>query len=174
MAKQQICGVYKITNKQNGKFYIGSSKDVYHRWYEHKYDLKNHNHCNQYLQNAWDKYGENSFDFEVLEECAPKVQFEREQYYLNTLNPFEENGYNLVRRISNQLFSQNYKKSICEYCGEEFFTFSHLAKVCDDCKSKRATESWNESKFKAEEKEWFEEMISDAYGSYDDFWESVI
>lgn len=174
MAKQKICGVYKITNDKDGKFYIGSSKDIEQRWYEHKYELKNHKHGNKYLQNAWDKYGEDSFSFEVVEECDQKIQFEREQHYLNILNPFEESGYNLVRKISDGFFSQNYKKSICECCGEDFFTFSHLAKICDDCKSKRASKYRGEYEFRREEKEWFEELVTDAYGSYDDFWDSVI
>lgn len=37
MAKENICGVYKITNKVNGKIYIGSSKDIYKRWKHHAY-----------------------------------------------------------------------------------------------------------------------------------------
>lgn len=32
MAKEKICGIYKITNKINGKVYIGQSIDIYDRW----------------------------------------------------------------------------------------------------------------------------------------------
>jgi group I intron endonuclease len=60
------CGIYKITNKQTGKFYIGSSIDIRQRWYAHKSKLRRDVHCNQHLQNSWNKYGEESFLFEVV------------------------------------------------------------------------------------------------------------
>lgn len=40
MAKDKVCGVYKITNKVNGKVYIGQSKDIYIRWKNHKVSAK--------------------------------------------------------------------------------------------------------------------------------------
>ncbi len=104
MAKQKICGVYKITNRVNGKIYVGSSKNIYERWNQHKDKLRNNCHDNAHLQNAWIKYGENNFKFEIIEECDPNIQFEREQYYLNTLNPFDDNGYNIVRQISKKIY----------------------------------------------------------------------
>ena len=60
-------GIYKITNVKNGKFYIGSAKDIDRRWWEHKNDLKKNKHKNPKLQHAWDFYGENSFEFIILE-----------------------------------------------------------------------------------------------------------
>lgn len=46
----KICGVYKITNKETGKFYIGSSVDIRQRWYAHKSKLRRGVHSNQHLQ----------------------------------------------------------------------------------------------------------------------------
>ena len=63
------CGIYKITNKQNDKFYIGSSTNIEMRWYAHKSYLRRNVHANQHLQNAWNKYGEDNFIFSIL----PKV-----------------------------------------------------------------------------------------------------
>lgn len=42
ISKDKISGVYKITNKITGDFYIGSSKNIKRRWYSHKcpYRLK--------------------------------------------------------------------------------------------------------------------------------------
>ena len=61
------CGIYIITNLQNGKRYIGSSKNLYERLYKHFYDLENNKHSNTYLQNSWDKYGGESFIYGILE-----------------------------------------------------------------------------------------------------------
>lgn len=132
---KKICGVYKITNIINGKFYIGSSKDIKYRWRQHKKKLDEGIHGNPHLQGAWNKYGgEKSFRFEIIEECSPDIQFEREQFYLNTLKPFDENGYNIVRRISKQYMSDNYMVKECEKCGQKYNTFSNLSKYCDECK----------------------------------------
>lgn len=129
-----ICGVYKITNIVNGKFYIGSSKDIKTRWYQHKKKLNSGTHGNYHLQNAWILYGSDNFVFEILEECSAEMQFEREQYYLNTLSPFDDNGYNLVRKISREYMSDHYIEKKCTRCNKSYFTFSHRSKYCDECR----------------------------------------
>jgi len=70
-------GIYKIINKVNGKYYIGSSNDIKGRWSEHKNDLKANRHDNDYLQKSWNKYGEENFEFEVdlLESIKKKRTF---------------------------------------------------------------------------------------------------
>jgi group I intron endonuclease len=92
-------GIYKITNTQNGKFYIGSSKDVDRRWWEHKNDLNKKAHINTKLQNAWNFYGENQFKFEIIEEIIDeKLLLEREQHYLNVFEPYRNGiGYNIAQ-----------------------------------------------------------------------------
>lgn len=89
--------VYKIINKANGKIYIGSTIDAERRKGDHFRDLRRKKHCNNYLQKAWNKYGEDSFEFEVIEVTNLECQYIREQYYLDTLKPFKENGYNLTK-----------------------------------------------------------------------------
>lgn len=59
--------IYKIVNKNNGKFYIGSTKNIEKRKHKHFEDLKHKKHHSIYLQRAYDKYGENSFIVEVKE-----------------------------------------------------------------------------------------------------------
>jgi group I intron endonuclease len=94
-----ISGVYKIVNIINKKFYIGSTKDFNHRWKnEHKVLLNKNKHINRYLQYAWNKYTEKNFKFEIIEECSPDQCLIREQYYLDTLTPWNcEIGYNLSK-----------------------------------------------------------------------------
>ena len=53
---QKKRGIYKILNKIDGKFYLGSSKDIEHRWIDHIRELRKNNHHNDYLQHAWNKY----------------------------------------------------------------------------------------------------------------------
>lgn len=96
MAKEKLIGIYCIENKINSKKYIGQSNDIYARWYNHKYCLNNNRHENDYLQKAWNKYGEDSFDFTILELCVEEVIDEREQYYISKFDTIvRENGYNL-------------------------------------------------------------------------------
>ena len=58
---EKICGIYKITNKINGKCYIGQSNDIIKRW---KTEYKWY-HINSHLQSAFNKYGLENFDFEI-------------------------------------------------------------------------------------------------------------
>jgi group I intron endonuclease len=80
-----MIGIYRIINKKNGKCYYGSSKNIEKRWKRHKTGLKHKNHHNLKLQRAWDKYGEDSFDFEVVEECELNNLLACEQKYLDLL-----------------------------------------------------------------------------------------
>jgi group I intron endonuclease len=60
--------IYQITNMANGKYYIGSANSFARREWQHRYDLKRGAHKNPRLQAAWNKYGEDMFVFEVLED----------------------------------------------------------------------------------------------------------
>jgi len=94
-------GIYKITNVKNGKFYIGSAKDIDRRWWEHKNDLKKNKHKNPKLQHAWDFYGENSFEFIILENVIECELFKREQFYLDMFKPYMRDiGYNITPTTS--------------------------------------------------------------------------
>lgn len=88
-------GVYKITNTIHGKFYIGSSKDIDNRFEEHKQKLRTNKHVNPILQHSWNYHGESNFTFAVIEECEPDKCLEREQYYLDTFQPYKGTGYNI-------------------------------------------------------------------------------
>lgn len=171
----KICGVYKITNTANGKFYIGSSKDVKNRWTQHRNALNDNKHGNPYLQNAWNKYGVQSFKFEIIEKCSIEDQFEREQFYLNKLNPFDNNGYNIVRQISKEYMSDHCMMKECSKCGRTYHTFSHLSKYCDECKAEMAKENFENFKV---ETYWMQgsgmcfSAMYDGYDDMEDFWES--
>lgn len=75
---QNRCGVYSIFNLENGKRYVGSSINIYNRLYEHLHNLRNNKAHNRHLQAAWNKYGEDSFKFNILEYCSADDQYNKE------------------------------------------------------------------------------------------------
>jgi group I intron endonuclease len=88
-------GIYEIYCSANDKFYIGQTNNFSRRFAEHKKRLKSKkmkHHC-LYLENAWQKYGENFFHFRVIEECRLDKLNEREQYYINLLG--KDNLFNI-------------------------------------------------------------------------------
>jgi len=89
------CGIYKITSKNNGKFYIGSAKNIDIRWKDHLLRLRTNTHVNSFLQDVFNAYGKENLMFEIIELTAEKELMGREDYYLNVLKPFGKNGYNI-------------------------------------------------------------------------------
>lgn len=86
-------GVYKIINIINNKFYIGSSFELTKRKRQHFSDLKFNRHTNTYLQNSFNKYGEENFKFEVLALCPQEYLIKLEQWFLDTQKP----NYNIMK-----------------------------------------------------------------------------
>jgi len=93
-------GIYKIVNKVNGKYYVGSSLDIYGephgRFYQHKAHLNCQRHYNLHLQSAWNKYKPESFEFTVIEEtpCEKNIILEVEQKYLDIAKTEKHKCYN--------------------------------------------------------------------------------
>ena len=103
-------GVYSITNIVNNKRYIGSSKSSFHsRKTKHYNKLIKGIHYNEHLQNAWNKYGENNFIFEVINICSiDDVVINEGLFIKNYKTNFREFGYNIAS-VSEYRF--NYKMS---------------------------------------------------------------
>lgn len=86
-------GIYKITNKVNGKVYIGQSKNLENRKLEHFYNMKQRN---QALYTAMRKYGIENFEFTVLQECDVELLDCLEVYYIGLYNSYLGGGYNMT------------------------------------------------------------------------------
>ena len=103
--------IYKILNKINNKFYIGSTVNHKKRISEHKRALNKNRHHNSILQNAWNKYGKDSFEFIIIEHVEQREQLlKREQYYLDNLKP----EYNIATNSSAPMLGKKHSKESIE------------------------------------------------------------
>lgn len=87
--------IYRIRNVINSKVYIGSTNNVKKRFDTHICNLRNKTHHNKHLQNAWNKYGEDKFEFEIIEECEDSIKFQKEQKYIDKYKYYWNNCYNI-------------------------------------------------------------------------------
>ena len=78
--------IYKITNKLNGKFYVGKTmKSLSTRFYKHCYDaVKRNSRC--YFHKAIRKYGKENFVIEEIEVCQNDLG-NREIFWISSLKP---------------------------------------------------------------------------------------
>ena len=86
-----------ILNLVNNKCYVGSSKNIKSRKYQHTKELRDGVHHNSHLQASWNRYGEDKFLFTVLEKVIDKADLhDRELYWMQVKQSLDrEFGYNL-------------------------------------------------------------------------------
>jgi group I intron endonuclease len=88
-------GIYKITNNDNGKVYVGQSVNIFKRINTHRTKLRRGVHGNNHLQLAWNMYEEDSFSFEVLEFCEENLLNTNEfKWIIFYDSANKEKGYN--------------------------------------------------------------------------------
>ena len=89
--------IYKVTNKINGKVYVGqTSLGLKRRKSQHIIDVKN-NKSNCYFHNSIRKYGEENFTWMIIEKCKTKNEANlSEEWFIRYLNSYKPNGYNLT------------------------------------------------------------------------------
>ena len=137
----KICGVYKITNTITGDFYIGSSKNVKHRWTAHKIPSTWNNKPNNPMYLDMQKYGVDKFEFEVIEEVEPCYLKEKEQQVIEALNPSynnrNANGLNAERKKEFQKeyrktdkYKESHKKSNRKYYNQLCFYNGETLTLC--------------------------------------------
>ena len=126
--RNKIAGIYSLTNKTTNKKYIGQTVYLNGRKGDHLLNLRRNQHDNDYLQKAFNKYGEDEFIFEVLE-VIEKLESgandkdrltEREQYWMDYYNCYDrECGYNInpsaeVNYMSGKTHTEEARKKISE------------------------------------------------------------
>ncbi len=117
-----VCGIYAIINKINGHIYIGSSINIHRRKLRHFRYLQNNGHENRHLQNAYNLYGKEAFQFVILKTTDPDSRLLEEQSYLD--KHFGDSCYNICPtagspgasgRIKTMTHRQKISESLREY-----------------------------------------------------------
>src|ERR1700722_14853841 len=109
--------LYRITNKINGKIYIGQSVDTVRRWYEHKREAAQEN-PNMLISRAIKKYGNDAFEFEVIAGCKTwEDANEIETLLVAQYNSLVDNGkgYNVALGGYNAPKSEKWKQAMEEW-----------------------------------------------------------
>lgn len=148
-------GIYKITNTITNCSYIGSSVNIDRRFRQHRHSLKHNKHVNTYLQNSWNKYGENVFIFEIIEIVVDfNNLLKREQYHIDICN-FKYN-LNVVTptRLGSKANAET-KKRLSE---------SHKGKISPKKGLKTGKPAWNSGKTDVYSKESLQKMSASKKG----------
>ena len=81
-----VSGVYRITNKDTGLSYLGSSKNIRQRLKSHIMKLRMGTHSCAQFQKGFDASEESRFELTIVEYCDTDILLERELYYLTDMS----------------------------------------------------------------------------------------
>ena len=112
-----MVGIYKITNQITGDFYIGKSKNIEKRFYNHQKYVK---HSERFDSDII-RYGWDNFRLDIIESCSERDLLEREAFYIRSLHPV----YNSIirgrklseatrRKISQKLTGKKQPRDVVE------------------------------------------------------------
>ena len=135
----KISGIYKIVNKVNGKYYVGSSNHVYGRKQNHFGSLSRKKHQNCYLQWSWNKHGSDNFIFILVEHTNKENRILTEQKYLNIAKTERDKCYNLQFLATGGDVSDVTKKKMSEsHKGAKNYNFGkpRSKETCDKIRIK--------------------------------------
>jgi len=145
----ELSGIYKIICKNNKKFYIGSSINIDRRLKDHVRLLKRNKHKNKYLQNCWNKYGEQNFRFEIIETIYGVEQLPiREKWWIDNTDCCNRKiGFNVssepltpgIERFIDLTGKKFNKLTIAKYVGKNRYGQSLWKCLCDCGKDKIVT-----------------------------------
>ena len=106
--------VYLVTNKVNGKKYVGQSlqPDIKTRWNSHR-SIKKRT-VGRILHNAYKKYGFDKFDYKIICICFDEDTNKYEEEYIKKYNTLYPNGYNLLQGGNNKKHNEETKRMLSE------------------------------------------------------------
>ena len=130
--------LYIIRNKVNDKFYLGSTNNYHKRKINHFSQLRCDKHHSIHLQRAYDKYGEDNFEFIIIETCFNHL--EREQELLDIIN-LRKDTYNISSDATGGNRKPRYKEENSNWRGGKTFCkcgtrINSNTKTCIKCQDK--------------------------------------
>lgn len=131
-----ISGIYCITNTVNGKHYVGSSVNILERWKRHTRLLQNNRHHSTHLQNAWNKYGLDKFEFSIVLICDPQNVLIYEQCFIDFLHP-EYNVSPTAQNSTGVIRSEEYCKKQSVAQTGKVMSLESRQKISEGMKGKR-------------------------------------
>lgn len=161
--------IYAIRCIVTNKLYIGSALKGLTRCRHHFRGLVQGKHHNNYLQNAWNKHGADSFTCELIEACSVEDLREREQFWINFHGSADtDKGYNIAypvrqrlpsKRMSTRhkqywaaLTEEEYQERVACYADEEFKERVRAVRNHPDYIkniSEKASERWAREEFRS-------------------------
>ncbi len=166
--------IYSITNKVNGKKYIGKTNNIVKREFDHFNDLKKHQHHSIKLQRAYDKYGKDSFIFEWK-----KVEIEDEQELaIMEIQEIEKNdsynnGYNCTQGGEGNKTILNYSQSCTiAHLYDDYDAINHqLSRIlkCDECVFRSIKNNLKLYPREDEDKEFYKYLLDNLNLTEDNF-----
>jgi len=124
--------IYVILCNITKKVYVGATINPKRRWNTHKRTLRKNKHHSKKLQNAWNKYGENSFSFNKVEEFIDEdILVNKEQSWIDNLNSYYQ-GYNGRAEAETGAWAQakNSKKYILRFLDGQEKEIKNLTRYC--------------------------------------------
>lgn len=132
----KACGIYKITNVITGDYYIGSSINMASRARCHAKQLDANIHANRHLQNAYNKYGKQAFEYSTILICDLINKLYYEQLLLDALKP----AYNIAicakANMQGRHHTEETRRNLSEYAMSE----ENRIRSIEAGKSKQMTE----------------------------------
>ncbi len=120
-----MIGVYKITNKKNGRFYIGSSNSIESRWRTHRYLLRNNRHHNLFLQRDYNKCGPTSFNYEVITETTQEKLLSEEGRFFSLFDITSPLCYNVATEPGSPMLGKKHTPEVRQRLSEALSGTKH-------------------------------------------------
>lgn len=119
--------IYGIVHDESSIIYVGSASNLQKRINHHRCTLRSGKHDNGYLHNSWVKYGEPSFSFIILEECAISLLAEREAFWMKLVGAGDKSlSFNLDILTPRKMHSEETKRKI----GDAHRGRTHTPEMC--------------------------------------------
>lgn len=138
-------GIYYIRCSGNNKGYIGSTNNFKKRFWKHSFNLRKNIHHSKYLQNTYDKYGDDSLTFSIIAICPPEYKFKLEHWFIHNsaLNSDLNMRKNIEGCIYNNVGENNRMSKLKEYqipeiikhLNEEELSYKQIAEMYNICEA---------------------------------------